>query len=316
MNTQQSIITLTVNPALDKSTSVDRVAPEIKMRCEPLAFDPGGGGINVSRAILRLRGESQAYYLAGGMSGAMFQKLLDDEGLDHHAVLIEGMTRESFTAYDRSTTLQFRFNVPGPEVHESEWREVLHRLEMLDPAPAYLVASGSLPPGIPNEFYGYVAQIAAKRGTKLILDTSGEALQQSAHYGVYLLKPNLRELNQLAGQDFEDDQHIDESARQLIAKGYAEVIVVSLGAGGARLVTAEMSQHVRAPTVPIRSKVGAGDTMVAGIVLSLARGWALIDAVRYGVVAGAATVMTDGTQLCRVEDVERLYKQMSAEAAS
>ncbi|NJK30937.1 MAG: hypothetical protein HC927_00235, partial [Deltaproteobacteria bacterium] len=145
--------------------------------------------------------------------------------------------------------------------------------------------------GIPNEFYGYVAQIAAKRGTKLILDTSGEALQQSAHYGVYLLKPNLRELNQLAGQDFEDDQHIDESARQLIAKGYAEVIVVSLGAGGARLVTAEMSQHVRAPTVPIRSKVGAGDTMVAGIVLSLARGWTLIDAVRYGVVISLGLVL-------------------------
>jgi 6-phosphofructokinase 2 len=131
---------------------------------------------------------------------------------------------------------------------------------------------------------------------------------------VYLLKPNLRELNQLAGMEFEDDAQVETAAQKLIVAGYAEMIVVSLGAGGATVVTATEMHQLRAPTVPIRSKVGAGDTMVAGITLSLARGWSLLEAARYGVVAGSATVMTDGTQLCNYDDVERLYQQMVTES--
>lgn len=316
MTDQRTIITLTMNPTIDKSTSVERVAPEIKLRAAPPRFDPGGGGINVSRAIDRMKGQSTALYLAGGTSGAMLRDLLDEEGIAQQPLMIEGRTRESFTVFEETTEQQYRFGEPGPHIDEAEWQSVLDHLRQLEPHPAYIVASGSLPPGVPVDFYGEVARVAKERDAQLVLDASGEPLRQSARIGVYLLKPNLRELEQLTGRDTRSDDAIQQAARQLISDGYSDVVVVSLGAAGAALVTAASYERLRAPVVPIRSKVGAGDTMVAGIVLSLARGWSLPEAVQYGVAAGSATVMSDGTQLCRYDDVQRLYHEITGNGQS
>jgi 6-phosphofructokinase 2 len=171
------------------------------------------------------------------------------------------------------------------------------------------VLSGSLPEGVGDDIYAKLAKQMPEE-CRVVVDTKGDVLARSLETPVYLIKPNVRELGQLVGRDIESDEEIVEVSRRLISDGKVQVVVTSLGSGGAMLVTADHTEQLRSPTVKIRSKVGAGDSMVAGIVLGLARGWSVRDAVRLGIAAGAAAVMTEGTELCRRADVERLYEHM------
>lgn len=303
------VVTLTLNPALDVATRIHSVAPEIKLRCAAPGFHPGGGGINVSRAIRFLGGASSSVYAAGGHNGAMLTQLLTDEGIANHPVEIAGITRENVVVFEESTGLQYRFTMPGPALSAEEWIACLETL--FDLNPTYIVASGSLPPGVPLEFYGEITRYAREHGIRVILDTAGDALNRAIGKGVYLLKPNLRELERFAGEALPGETQIRAAGQRLIAEGLAEVMAVSLGAAGAALITSADCVFLRAPIVPIQSKVGAGDSMVAGIVLGLARGFDLIDAARLGVAAGSAAVMTAGTELCRAEDAWRLYEEVS-----
>jgi len=311
----EPILALTMNPAIDKGTGVDNVVPERKLRCHQPSFEPGGGGINVARAITKLGGTALILYPAGGPPGTMLEHLLDQEGLEHRKIPIRGWTRENLTVYEETSGQQFRFGMPGPDMSTSEWEECLQTFADVRPPPAYIVVSGSLPPGVPGDFYARVAAVAHKDGARVIVDTSGEALAMAVQEGVFLIKPNLRELGHLTGVEIRGEAEQEEVARGIIQEGRSEVVVVSLGAAGALLVTKEGSRRFRAPTVPIKSKVGAGDSMVAGIVLGLAQGRSLADAVRLGVAAGAAAVMTPGTELCRREDTERLYEGLISDAA-
>ena len=304
------IATLTVNPAIDKYTTVDRVRPDRKLRCERPTREPGGGGLNVSRAVQRLGGEATALYMAGGPTGDILRDLLDAEGIPQHGLPIAGWTRENLIVNEEGSEQQYRFGMPGPEVSEEEKDRCLEALRELDPAPDLLVASGSLSPGLPEDFLGQVAEVAAEIDARFIVDTSGEPLRHAVEAGAFLLKPNTSELEDLAGEALETEKAQEEAARRFIEEGCCQVIVLSLGSGGAVMFTGERTEHIRAPTVPIRSKVGAGDSMVGGIVLGLARGMELPDAVRFGVAAGAAAVMTEGTELCRREDTERLFEEI------
>ncbi len=305
-----TIATLTLNPAVDKNTSVDRVVAEDKLRCAAPSREPGGGGINVSRVVQRLGGAPKALYTAGGPTGAMLEGLLDKEGLDHHPLPVDDWTRENLIVSETSTDRQFRFGMPGPTLTADALQDTLAALRALDPAPDHLVASGSLPPGVPDNAYTAVAEAAHDLGARPILDTSGPALRAARAAGWYLLKPNLRELEQLAGRALDTDPERIGAARDFMERGWCEVVVLSMGAAGALLITPERALHVRSPTVPIESRVGAGDSMVGGLTLALDRGWDLADAVRFGVAAGAAAVMTPGTELCRRDDTERLYAQL------
>ena len=308
------IVTVTLNPAIDKNTRVERVVADDKLRCDAPRREPGGGGINVARVVHRLGGDTRALYTSGGPTGTMLEGLLDEEGLEQTPVEIENWTRENVIVHETSTDRQFRFGMPGPEVTEDEFASCLDALHDLDPAPGYLVASGSLPPGLPDDTYAAVAETAHDIGARALLDTSGAALREARAAGWYLLKPNLRELEQLTGASLVTDDERIEAARDVIARGWCEVMVLSMGASGALLITADRAEHVRTPTVPIKSRVGAGDSMVGGLTLALARGWELDDAVRFGVAAGAAAVMTPGTELCRRSDTESLFEQMASTA--
>ena len=307
------IVTLTINPALDKSTHVEKFEPEHKLRCAAPIFEPGGGGINVTRAIRNMGGDSLAYYLSGGATGQVLQQLLDDEGITHMPIPSVKWTRENFSVTETSTDKQYRFGMPGSIIPEYEWQYSLIKLEKTMPKPEYIVASGSLPRGVPNDFYARVATIAKKIGAKLILDTSGEALKQAAGIGVYLLKPNLNELAMLAGKTEIPDGEIEQFGKQLLANGMCEVMVVSMGGQGAMLITRDQVEQIPAPQVKTRSTVGAGDSMVAGLVYKMSLGWSLSDSVKYGVAAGAAAVMSPGSELCRRDDVEELYKWIKAQ---
>jgi 6-phosphofructokinase 2 len=245
----------------------------------------------------------------------MLQHLFEQEGLDHRPILFNGWTRENLVMLEESTGQQYRFGMPGPHLSEAEWQRCLDELSAINPPLDFIVASGSLPPGVPEDFYARVARIGKDIGAQVVVDTSDEPLRLALSEGVYLIKPNIREFRQLAGQEMKEESEIRNMATEIVRSKQSMVVVISLGAAGVLTVSPEGYERIQPPTVPIVSKVGAGDSTVAGIVLSLARGSALRDAVRYGVAAGAAAVMTPGTELCRMEDTERLYEQMTLKSA-
>ena len=300
------IVTLTINPAVDKSTSVPNLIAEKKLNCDIPKYEPGGGGINVSRALKRLGSDSTAIFPASGRTGERLQELLRAEGIEIKAVKTRNETRENFTVVDSSTNQQYRFGMPGPELSTAEASLFFNTIQNL--SPQWLVLSGSLPPGISENFYADIARKAKDRGAKIIVDTSGESLKQCVEEGAFLIKPNLGELSNLVGVNSLDHQSVPDAAKELIAKGKCEIIVVSLGAQGACLVTKDIVETIATPTVKKLSTVGAGDSMVAGMVHVLSNGGNLHDMVRMGVACGTAATMNPGTQLFKRADAECLYE--------
>ena len=305
------IVTLTLNPAIDSSCQADEVGPVHKVRTFEERYDPGGGGINVARVIRELGGEALAVYLAGGLTGQAFTNMVDAIGLQHRAIHIRGDTRVSHTVYERSSGQEYRFVPQGPEIHDDEWQACLRELEGLEFD--YLVASGSLPKGVPDDFYARVARMVSDKGARFVLDTSGAALKRALECGVYLVEPNLRELESVVGRSLREPAEQEEAARQLIARGRAEVVTLSLGADGALLATGAGCRRLHAPKVKPKSAVGAGDSFVGAMTIGLAQGRPPEDAFALAVATGTATVLTMGTELCRREDVERIYRQIKAE---
>ena len=307
----KTIVSIAMNPSIDKSASVDRVIVERKLYCTAPISEPGGGGVNVSRAIKKLGGESKLFYSSGGILGQLLNDLMERENIGHQPIPITGMTRESLVIFEKSTGLQYRFGMPGPVLRDEEWRKCLNELKSAEPKPDYIVASGSLPSGVPVDFYARVARIGKEKGIKVIVDAPSENLKPALNEGVYLIKPNIREFKELFNEEIKEEPQIREKAGEISKSGQSEIVVVSLGAAGIIAAFDGRAEHIVPPTVPIMSKVGAGDSMVAGIVLSLSKGMPVPNAIRFGVAAGTAAVMTPGTELCRREDTERLYVEMT-----
>lgn len=304
-----TVVTATLNPAIDKTFWVDRLVADRKLRGQGVRRYPGGGGINVARAVVRLGGNALAFWSAGPNTGALFEVLLAKEEVPHQGVQVAADNRENIVVRDASSEQQYRFGMPGPELGSDELQQWRHRLQSLAPPPEVLVLSGSLPPGAPVEWYSELIRGLSEH-TRVVLDTKAEPLRQALRSGVYLIKPNVHELEEIAERPLNDDDEIHAAARAVVDAGGARVVLVSLGGGGALLVTDAISQRIAAPTVRIESKVGAGDSMVGGLAYALARSWPLPKAARYAVAAGAAAVMTAGTELCRRDDVERLFSCM------
>jgi 6-phosphofructokinase 2 len=305
----KKIFTLTLNPALDKSITVPQLVPEKKLKASDGKTEPGGGGINVSRALGKLGMDSVAVYLSGGYTGKKFESLLSEEQISSVPVPIAGDTRENFIVVDTSSNLQYRFGMEGPDVKETEWMEALNYMQQQE-AIGYIIASGSLPPGVPPTALSKLAVIAKQKNARLIVDTSGDALKHAVEEGVFLIKPNLGELSNLYGKEKLSGDEVVNAAKTVIHKGGCEMMAVSMGAEGAMLVTATEHFQVKPPPVTIHSTVGAGDSMVAGMVFALSQDWQLPDVLRYGVAAGTAATLNEGTELCKKEDTERLFAQL------
>jgi 6-phosphofructokinase 2 len=301
-----SIITITFSPCIDKSTSVPLLMPQKKLKCTAPTLEPGGGGINVARAIKKLGGEATAIFPSGGYTGKFLNQLMEKEKIHSCIVEINNESRENIIILDQSTNNQYRFGMPGTELSENEWKQIVHTVEEMKDA-EFIIASGSLPPGVPLTIYAQLAKIAKTKKAKFIVDTSGEALKHAADEGVYLLKPNLGELSSLSGTKEIQPGEIKEIASGIIAKGKCDVMVVSMGAAGAMLVTKEFSWKFSPPPIIRKSTVGAGDSMVAGIVFYLSQGKHLSEAIKYGVACGTAATMNPGTELCRRKDADILY---------
>lgn len=305
------IVTLTVNSALDISTAVDKMLPEIKLRCEAPHYDPGGGGVNVARVIKRLGHEALAIFQSSGSSGAMIEKLLQTEGVPNQPLATKEWTRESITVFDKASSQQYRFVMPGPTLSQQECASFYQAIQDLPTKPEFVVASGSLPPGAPLTFYADLAKLAKELNFKLIVDTSGPSLASAVEQGVFLIKPNLKELSALTGKEEVIQEEQEAMAMQLIESGKCEIVAVSLGARGAMLASKEGIEYATPPTVTVRSTVGAGDSMVAGMVLALAQNWNYKQVLRYGVACGTATTMNTGTTLCRKEDVDHIFQLLN-----
>jgi 6-phosphofructokinase 2 len=303
------IVTLTLNPALDVSTSVDRVVSRHKLRCEAPRVDAGGGGVNAARTIVALGGIATPVYTVGGLTGERFRLLLHQEGLPGVPISIGGETRESISVSDRGNGEQYRFVFPGPTMTAEECQRCLDAVaELLSPG-AYLVASGSLPPGVPDDFYADAVRLAKAHGARCAVDASGVALSRAMAAGVDFVKPSLRELCDLVGRELETAQQQDAALAELVADGRVGAVALTLGANGAALATRDGVLRSPAFDVAERSTVGAGDAFVGAFVLRTSQGRPPAEALRAGLAAGAGVVSSPGTVAPHRELVERLEDQ-------
>lgn len=305
------IVTITLSPVVDKSATVEKIIPEQKLVCSEPKYEPGGGGVNVSRALKRLGTSSLAIFPSGGATGDLLKSLLKSEKISHEAISIKDDTRENFIVVETSSNQQFRFGMPGTMVYPAEEKMLLSAIKNLVNTTDYIVASGSVPPGIGNDFFAKISRIVKKTDSRFVVDTSGEALTEALEEGVYMIKPNLRELSHLSGNQDLENELVENAARELIEKGKCEVVVVSMGAHGAYLVASNIAEQMQAPSVKKLSTVGAGDSMVAGMIHALSKGKDLRDMVCMGIACGTAATMNPGTELFKKEDAERLYKWLS-----
>lgn len=307
----RTIATLTLNPTIDVAYEVSRVFPMHKMRAAHEYHNPGGGGINVARVFVRLGGHARCWYMSGGATGIALDGLLDLHQLVRTRLPIAGDTRISAAVLEKETGQEYRFVPPGPTVTEAEWQAALDRLAQVECD--YLVASGSLPPGVPEDFYARLSRLIVPRGIKLVLDSSGAALREGlAGGGVFLVKPSQGELQQLVGRELTDRHAIAEAAADIVAKGQAEHVAVTMGHDGAVLATREGTLFLPALKIEAKSAVGAGDSFVAGMVHALSSGRTAVEAFRYGMAAGSAAVLRPGTDLARPDDIDRLHALIPA----
>lgn len=311
-----ALVTLTLNPALDLATTADHVAPTHKLRCGPVQRFAGGGGINVARVLHRLGADVLAWALVGGAAGAQVRQLLADEGVPTVLQPIAGDTRENFSVVETCTGQEFRFVLPGPQLHAAEWQDCLDALAAQQPQPRWLIASGSLPPGTPDDFYAQLARALAPHGVRVAVDTSGPPLAAALQAGVSLVKPSLRELREVMQQPLEHAADWCAAVQSLVKSGAAEIVALSVGEQGALLATRDGVWQAPALNVPATTgTTGAGDCFLAALVWALDRGDAPAEALRWGVAAGAAALLHPGTTLARAGDVQRLVRDVPAPVA-
>jgi 6-phosphofructokinase 2 len=301
------IITITFSPSIDKSASVEVLTPEKKMKCLLPKLEPGGGGINVARVINRLGGDVSAIFPSGGYTGMFLNHLLKNENVPFVNIESKSETKENFVILEKKTNQQFRFGMPSNTLFENEWNDCLKAIKNYNSVD-FIIASGSLPLEIPTDIYAQLAKISKSFNAKFIVDTSGEALKTAVNEGIYLLKPNLEELGTLLDIKDLKYKNIEVAARELIVKNKIKIIVVSLGSNGAMLITKDQTHTIKPPKVTVKSTVGAGDSMVAGIVFGLSKNLDLRSCLQYGIACGTATTMALGSGLCEKKDVEELLK--------
>lgn len=303
------IVTVTPNPVVDVGTSVDELAPGRKLRCSQMRLEPGGGGINCARVIDELGGSSHAVYVAGGATGTLLDDLLDGEHLERTRVDVSSLTRLGVHVTVERDDEQYRLGFPGPEVPDDLADRLIGAVLDVTSAGTYVVASGSLPPGLSHDFFAMLAERVRDAGAHLVLDTAGPWLQPALDVGVAVVRNNQREFAELLGEPLDRPGDRERALGSLIESGAARIAVMGLGASGSLAVSGDGAWTVSAPDVDVVSRVGAGDSLTGALTLGLARGDATPLATAYGVAAGAAAVTTPGTRLCAASTTEDLYER-------
>lgn len=306
------IYTVTLNPALDKTVRVDDFAVDRVNRISALRVDAGGKGINVSKVIAKLGGRSTAIAILGGASGDLIARALADAGIDCLPFEASGDTRTNLKVVDEARGTNTDINEPGPEIDEGTLATALATLtERIEPDDI-VVLSGSLPKGAPADTYAAWAAACQRVGARVLLDADGEALRAGIAGRPYLIKPNDSELERLVGRPLKDEGAIIAAAREIVKAG-VERVVVTLGGDGALFVDAEGAVRARSPKVRVNSTVGAGDSVVASLAFGLDLGLPAAQTVVLAMAAGAANVMSEGTQAAELSVIESLMGSVAYE---
>jgi 6-phosphofructokinase 2 len=309
-----TVVTITLSPSVDYTLRVPRLVPEEKLRATVEATEPGGGGVQVARALQRLDEQVEAIVMLGGQTGESLEKLLTSEGVPIHPVRVRGNTRPSLTVFAEDQGVNFRIVGESPQAAEHEWRQVLDRLDEFESLPPFVVLSGSFPPGVPTTLVRDIAAICRDRRSSLVFDGSGEALRFAVEEQIPLIKPSKEELADVVGEDgYDPDFDYRRAARQVVDAGVG-MLVVSLGGAGTYVLTRDGDEaRLRPPRVKVASTVAAGDSSVAGLVAGLARGLPVVEAVRLGTACGTGTVLHHGSQLFTHDDVVAIGPQIAVD---
>lgn len=298
------ILTITLNPAVDLATSAEHVVAGPKLYCKNPRVDPGGGGVNVARAICKLGGDALALVVVGGAMGGNLLQLLAAEGVPVAPVSVSGETRQSFAVTDESNGAQYRFSVPGQTLNASEGAQILAQAAEAAVKDGFVVLSGGVAPGLSNDFAQRIQTAIAAKTDRLIVDTSKSALDHlltSSHDPVLVLRMDRKEAAKAAQHPVETVEDCLSFAQGLVTRGVARIVVIGFGAKGSAMATQNGRFFCQAPDVPVRSTIGAGDAFVGSLTLALSRGDSPETALKWGVAAASATVGTDGTALCDLE---------------
>jgi 6-phosphofructokinase 2 len=306
------ITTLTLNPSVDLLTTTEQVMDTHKLRCTAPLYHPGGGGINVARVVHRLGGSVKALWLGGGSTGDQLSDLLNAEAVPNQRVQCDQATRLGFSVHETQSGRDFRFVMPGPTADPAALSQVLQTLKSTALDSRFWVVSGSLPPQAPQDFYADIARLARVHGKRLVLDASGPAFMAAMRAGVYMVKPSLREMEEVVGRALPTMPQRLAVAREWLAQAWCELVALSMGPEGALLVTHQGAWHAPGLDVPVRSTIGAGDTFVGAFVSALGTMHpdttpsTLRLALRHAMAASAAALASLGTALCQPEGVAKL----------
>ncbi|NKX46215.1 1-phosphofructokinase family hexose kinase [Roseicyclus persicicus] len=311
-----AILTVTLNPAIDLETVTEAVRPGEKLRCAEPSRDPGGGGINVARAIHQLGGAATALVAAGGVPGAELAAMLDALEVPVGRLPAPGVVRHNLAVRDLATGQQFRFILPGPSWAPADVEAMAAALRAAVAPGDWVVLSGSLPPGMAPDALCDLARALAGQGARVVADTSGEGLTALAEgrAGLAALRMNREEAEALAGHPLPGPADSAAFAAGLVARGAAGVVIVARGAEGSVLAAAEGCWTAPVADVPVVSRTGAGDSFVAAAVMALARGATLPEVLQDGCAAASAAVTTPATALCDRATMDRLRPQCRARA--
>lgn len=309
---QTKIITITLNPAIDKTVEINDFKTGSVNRVSSIRVDAGGKGINVSKVIKSLGGESRALGILAGKNGEFIKAYLDSLNIKNNFIFIQGETRTNLKIIDNINHSNTDINEPGSVVAAEDLTKVEESIFGAITDEAILVLSGSTPAGVPKDIYGTWIKRAKQLGAKVILDADGELLKEGLKAGPYLIKPNIHELERLCGKKLESLEEVVKAAQKLHDYG-VERIVVSLGGDGALFIDKDKIVRSEGLKVPVKSTVGAGDSMVAALSIASEKGYSMEETVVLATAVSVANVMTSGTQPAELKDILELKKNVKFE---
>lgn len=315
MDSVPAILTLTLNPALDRATETPEIVPGLKLRCTQPRQDPGGGGINVSRMVQRLGGETVAFVALGGRTGDALAAALAAEGIEARPIAVAGETRTSLSVKDTGSGAQYRFMLPGPPLSGEEYRAAVTAVAAEAARDDFVVLSGSWPPGAPVGFAADLARALGAQGARLVVDTSGPALDNlvASPAGLDILRVDQAESEEAAGRPLPTRNDSVTFGQDLVARGIARALVMGRGAEGNVMVTPEGAWFAKAAGIDVVSTIGAGDSLLAALTYALSLGTPPDEALQWGAAAASAACTIPGTGICPPELVESLRPRCPVE---